>query len=295
LRTRIGRALIVGTSDSARGRRVETAARRAAVQLKMPLAAIEDFPGNYFAVPDGDAGLVVVESEFARALNAGKFGARCPPIAIVPPARYDPYRARHSQLRRATATRWKQNAAAGRFVLWAGQPETADALCTLRALMPVLAEMKLEALFKAHPRDAGYREGVYPPLFAEFAVPYRDITPLPVEDALALAPRLVITQFSSVAIEAGFYGIPSLHVLLANAGGARLAQKKGYAIPPLCLAQGAACVTEETMLSTMLPRALRDEEFRAKLIGCFDDYFRTAEQATPPLLERLTAFASGSG
>jgi len=286
--------LLVGTSDTARGRRIESAARRAAVHGGVPVAAIEDFPGNYYDLPDAPAGLVAVESEFCRALNARKFGARCPQIVVVPPARYDPYRARHAELRRATAARWKQGAGTSEFVLWAGQPETSDAVCTLKALMPALAAEKASVLFKAHPRDAGYRDGVYPKLFDDAGVPFRDVTLQSVEDALALAPRLVLTQFSSVAVEAGFYGVPSLHVLLANAGGTRLHQKKGYSVPPLCLAGGAAHATEETMLATMLHNALRDENLRARLIGCFDDYFGTGEPTTPRLVKYLGAFASGT-
>ena len=286
--------LIVGTSDSARGRSVESAARRAAVHGRVPIAAIEDFPGNYYDLPDGPAGLVAVESEFCRALSAGKFGARCPQIVVIPPARYDPYRMRHAELRRATAARWKQDAGTGEFVLWAGQPETSDAVCTLTALMPALAAVNATVLFKAHPRDAGYRDGVYPKLFDDAGVPFRDITPQSVEGALALAPRLVLTQFSSVAIEAGFYGVPSLHVLLANAGGTRPQQEKGSPVPPLCLAGGAAHVTEETMIATMLYNALRDEKFRIGLIRCFDDYFETVEPTTPQLVKCLDAFASGT-
>lgn len=286
--------MVVGTSDSARGSAVESAARRAAVQDGIPVAAIEDFPGNYYDLPDGPAGLVAVESEFCRALSARKFSARCPQIVVVPPARYDPYRAQHAELRRATATGWKQDAKIRDLVLWAGQPETSDAVCTLTALMPALAAANATVIFKAHPRDAGYSDGVYPKLFDDAGVPFRDVTLQSVDSALALAPRLVLTQFSSVANEAGFYGVPSLHVLLAGAGGTRLQQKKGYSVPPLCLAGGAAHVTEETMIESMLHNALRDENFRTGLIGCFDDYFGTALPTTPQLVKYLRAFASGS-
>lgn len=294
LRNRNASILVVGTSDSARGSTVESAARRAAVQAGIPVAAIEDFPGNYYDLPDGPAGLVAVESEFCREFSARKFGIRCPQIVVVPSARYDPYRARHKEMRRATAACWKQAAGNGDLLLWAGQPETSDAVCTLRALIPALAAANATVLLKAHPRDAGYRDGVYPKLFDHAGVPFRDVTLLSVEGALAFAPRLVLTQFSSVAIEAGFYGVPSLHVLLAGAGGTRLQQKKGYSVPPLCLAGGAAQVTEKAMIETMLRSALHDEKFRVGLITCFDSYFGTAEPTTPQLVKCLDAFASGS-
>ena len=286
--------LLVGTSDSAGGRRIEATARRTAAHMGIPIAAIEDFPGNYYDVPDGGIGLLVVESEFSQVLNARKFGELCPPIVVVPPARYDPYRVQLAELRHGTAARWAQSAGADELVLWAGQPETDDAVNTLRAVLPLLRDYGATVLFKAHPRDPGYRLGVYPGLFASAGVRYRDITAYTVTQALELAPRLVITQFSSVAIEAGFFGVPGLHLLFASAGGTRLKQKKGYLVPPLCLAGGAAGVTEEALLATALARALHDEDFRAKLIGCFDEYYGTGELATPRLIETVGRFASWS-
>ena len=285
--------LVVGTSDTGRGRRTESAARRTAAQMAIPIAAIEDFPGNFYDVPDGRAGLVVVESEFSRALNARKFSALCPQVIIVPPARYDPYRARLVELRRATAARWA--AAENELVLWAGQPETEDALRTLDIVLPLLRDRNVALLFKAHPRDPGYRAGIYPKLFASAGLRYRDVTGYTVAQALDLAPRLVITQFSSVAIESGFFGIPSLHVLLANAGQARLFAKKGYPVPPVCLAGAAAVVSEEALIAITLDRALRDDACRATIIDYFDEYFKSSEPATPQLVQVLASFASSSG
>src|SRR5688500_9296743 len=68
--------VVVGTSDSGRGRRIESAARRAACASALPLAAVEDFPGNYCEVPEGTANLVLVESARARAVALERLGAQ---------------------------------------------------------------------------------------------------------------------------------------------------------------------------------------------------------------------------
>jgi hypothetical protein len=268
--------LVAGTSDSVRGRRVESAARRAARHARVPVSAIEDFPGNYYEVPGGEPSLVLVESAAARALCLSRFGDRTPRVEVAIPARYDPYRAQLIDARRRTGERWTAQTH-GASVLWAGQPETADSVHTLEALLPVLREHAVELLFKAHPRDPGYAEGAYGRLLDASGVAVSDVTSLTVEAALARAPRLIATQFSSIAIEAGFFGVPSLWVLLAGAGGASLRRKKGYAVPPLCLARGAAYVADTLSVAPVFAQALGDLSYRANLMRCFDDYYSVHE------------------
>jgi hypothetical protein len=283
--------LVVGTSDSARGRRIEAQARRTAQRARLPIVAIEDFPGNYYDVEDGAATAVIVESRSAGALCTRKLGSRTPVVEIVAAARYDPYRARLDALRRHTAQQWASDTAGPPTVLWAGQPETDDCMRTLVVLLPVLQHLGIEVAFKAHPRDAGYAAGTYREAFKAAGVRYRDITASSVDDALGAAPRLVVTQFSSVAIEAGFFGIPSLWILLPDAGGARLEQKKGYGVPPLALAGGAAMVGHAGELEATLDQALHHEPTRVNLMACFDDYFAVRQCAASALLRTVSAFA----
>ena len=287
------RLAVAGTSDSRPGRGIESAARRAAARRSLPMIAIEDYPGNYSHVPDAVTRLLVVESESVRAFHRERLAAACPEIVVCPPARYDVYRERLSWLRAGTLEKW---ASAGNSpaVLWAGQPETDDAVVTLEQIIPQLKSRRVEFLFKAHPRDAGHGAGVYARLFAQARLDFRDVTSLSVPDALALAPMLVLTQFSSVAIEAGFFGIPSLHVLLANAGGARLRQKKGYDIPPFCLAGAAACVSDVKTLAATFSNALLERPFRERLVTCFDEYFNAREPTLPRLIDSVSALAAGT-
>ena len=72
----------------------------------------------------------------------------------------------------------------------------------------------------------------------------------------ALAPHLVITQFSSVALEAGFYGVPSAWVLVPGAGAQSLHAKKGYRVPALCAAGGAGLASHAEAVAKLLDRSL---------------------------------------
>ena len=283
--------LVVGTSDSARGRIVEGAARTAAKRAGLPVVAIEDFPGNYYDVAGGEASLVLVESPAARALCIQKFGVRAPRVEVAIAARYDPYRARLAELRARTAQCWAAPARKT-TVLWAGQPETDDALHTLRVLLPVLREHVVELLFKAHPRDAGYTAGAYRSLLEASGVAVSDLTSASVEDALSKAPWLIVTQFSSIAIEGGFFGVPSLWVLLPEAGGARLEEKKGYRMPPLCAAQGAAYAADTHALAEAFERTVCDLDFRKNLMRCFDDYFAVSQCGMAHLMKLLQQTAN---
>ena len=278
--------LVVGTSDSAPGRRIEAAARRAANAARLRIVAIEDFPGNYGGVEEGDASLVIVESALARELYLRRLAERAVPVEVLSLARYDAYRERLDTLRDATAARWR--AADGALcVLWAGQPETQANLRTLDVLLSLLRAHDVRLLFKAHPRDPGYADGVYEAVLQDARVAFEDLTKVTVAGALEAAPQLVATQFSSLAVEAGFHGIPSLCILLPDAGGNMLEQKKGHAVPLFCAAGGAAFATDAREAGAMFARTLSDTAFRNELIAAFDRYFEVNEVKTPALLERL--------
>lgn len=282
--------LVVGTSDSARGRRIESASRRAARGAGVAIAAIEDFPGNYFDVAGGEASLLIVESDAAGDIARTRLGGRAPPLAVMPPARYDRWRARATALRLGTSERWAEQQRPA--VLWAGQPETEDCLVTLEHVLPTLRACNARLIFKAHPRDTGYVSGGYRALLQASHVDCLDVTARDVDTALAHAPRLVVTQFSSLAIEAGFYGIPSVWALLPHAGGDRLEQKKRYRVPPLCAAGGAALATDATEVRTCIERSLADALYRMNLMHRFDAYCGVHEQTTPALAALLLALVA---
>jgi len=275
--------LICGTSDSPEGKAIEFSARRAATAAGLPIAAIEDFAGNYRDLPGCPTSLLLLESKTVVDRTRKKLGASCPPVLALSPARYDALRKqsalRRPEIRRQWSTRERIS------VLWAGQPETADCLKTLENLLPNLVRHRLQLLFKAHPRDAGYLRGAYRDILGLQELSPLDLTAESIEETLMRAPRLVVTQFSSVAIDAGFYGIPSLNVLLPGAGGDRLIEKKGWAAPPHCLEGAALTVNATDFLPEQLEVILNDRVARDQIIHCFDAYFSTALPTTPALVE----------
>jgi hypothetical protein len=271
---RIG-LLFCGTSDTAAGRGFEARARIAANALALPCVVIEDFPGNYVDVPGGPPRVLFVESEFAARLARAKSGEELP-VEICPAVRYDGLRRTLAGLRRAKSD--AQNA-----VLWIGQPETADSLETLRRLLPAIVARGAALWFRAHPRDEGYARGAYRALL-EAA---EDLTSSPLSEVLARRPALVATQFSSVAIEAGFWGICALNVLFTDLGGRTLAAKKGYAVPPWCEQGAAFLILQERDVDKVLDRALGSRDARAQVLQCFDLYFNVHEEGCQSLINVL--------
>lgn len=278
------RMLLSGASDSVAGRAIESAARTAATAAGLRIVIIEDLPGNYFAVAGSRVDLLVVESDEAARLARQRWGAACPAVEVFPSVRYDGHRRRLAKLRAAHARQADRAPA----ILWAGQPETADCLRTLAALAPAVRATGATMLFKAHPRDRGYLGGAYPQALSDLGLGFSDVTALSVLEAMGLAPRLVVTQFSSVAVEAGFFGVPALHVLLPEAGGARLREKKGYDVPPWCSAGAAFFANNPVNIKELIHSALYDEGQRRNIIARFDMYFSSSAEVLPALIARLS-------
>jgi hypothetical protein len=271
--------LVCGTSDSAQGREAEAGAQSAAHALGTPTVVVEDFPGNFASMPATLPRLLCVESEFAAALARRKMPALA--VHVGPAIRYDALR------RQLSALRLPDGKQAENAVLWIGQPETADALRTLGALLPSLQARGSPFWFRSHPRDAGYAGGAYAEILDRSRQAAEDVTSISVDECLRRRPRLVITQFSSVAVEAGFWGIPSLNVLLPGAGGSRLAQKKGYSVPPWCEEGAAFLIARPDDVDKVLDRALESAEARSRVMQAFDRYFKVAEEGTPALINLL--------
>lgn len=271
-------ALVCGTSQSDSGFALESAARRQAASLGIPIACIEDFPGNYREVDGAPTRLLVVEGEFSERLYRSRLKSP-PPMAVVPPARYDPLR--------GAAPDPAPHAPPYR-VLWAGQPETASCLATLERIRDFLRAPDLELLFRAHPRDAGYAAGAYGALLGALAPRCRDASAAPLAQLLREPLHLVLTQFSSVALEAGFLGVPSAHLLFAGAGADLLVAQKGYLVPMPCDA-GASFLVNDTQSLGILDRALRDAAARRSVLERFRRLYHAGEPQSARLAGTLAA------
>lgn len=274
---RVGAALMVtGTSDSANGRAIEASARIAARCSGLPLAVIEDYPGNYVAVDGGEPDLLLVESDVAIKLVLNRLGRRCPRVMAISPARYDAMRMSSALARQATRARWLAHRTSSEpaALLWIGQPETEDALATLAELLPMLQVGGWRLLFRAHPRDTGYAVGAYAVIARALGSRFVDVTSYSGKDTFALAPRLALTQFSSMVVEAGFHGIPSICILFPGAGLDRLYEKYGYCVPLACATGAVELCAAPAQLSAQLRQMVEDERVRDDLLVRFDVYFQ---------------------
>jgi hypothetical protein len=271
--------MVSGTSDSHEGILVESGARSAARFLGLPVVSIEDFPGNYTDIIGSESDFVFVESEQAAHLSRERLGSRCPRLVCISPARYDHLRRNYKSMREATRLRWvdRQHSSSPRSLMWIGQPETGDALVTLNELLPHLVERGLDLLFRAHPRDSGYLDGAYARIQQRLGHLFRDVSGLTSEEAFRLAPWLVVTQFSSMVVEAGFHGVPSLCLLLPGAGLDRLQAKKGYRIPPACVAGTVGSCTSVDAINPALDSLLEDQFARCRMLDCFDNYYSASQ------------------
>ena len=260
--------LIVGTSESKQGRRVESIVRRAAAERQKPIFVLEDYPGNFCHMEDAPTCELAVESDVVDSWQHSQGFNGCPKILVWPTPRYDRYRSQREILRQTLGTATCKAPVA----LWAGQPETDANIASLGPLLPALKALGVKIHFKAHPKDLGYPNH-YSVLFESAGLDVDDVTSLTVNQAMQKDPSLVITQYSSVAVEAGFYGIPSLHVLFNDVARAALLRTKGYAEPFWVQAGAAASLKDASDAPAMLSHLFYDDGYRALIIERFDRYF----------------------
>jgi len=260
-------AVVVGTSRSEFGARQETEFRQAAKLAGVTVVVIEDYPGNYQDVEQGAADLLVVESELAASQARARLGVCCPEMILGASLRYDGYRVDAFGLREVCVGMPPPR------VLWIGQPETDDDLFTLSVMLPFLSELGIELLFRAHPRDVGYVRGDYRRLFEGQGCVIRNVSSYDISAVLKLRPCLSLTQFSSFAIELGFFGVPMLHVLFPEAGQKRLRSLAGYGVPLVCQAGGSDVITAAKEIDQKLRQSLFNDELRRYRMQCFRAYY----------------------
>jgi len=270
--------LISGTSQSDSGFAIEAAARREAARAGIAVVCVEDFPGNFRDLDDAPTQLLVVEGEFSVRLYRQRI-KRPPQMLVIPPARYD-----HLRQRSGCAVQRPPFS-----VLWAGQPETAACLATLEALREFLRTSRIELLFRAHPRDRGHAQGAYRELLS--GLRHRDVSTAALSSVMNLPLRLVLTQYSSVAIEAGFLGVPSVCVLLPEAGERLLHEQKGYRVPMAC-DSGAAFFLNDRKAAGILETALNDDLARVAVMQRFRALYQTDTLQAPVLISQLAGIIS---
>lgn len=272
--------LLCGTSQSKCGFEFESNIRQAATSLGLPVICIEDFPGNYRGISGSNTEILVVEDDFS--INIYKDKLPHPSHTIVCSSiRYDHLRAHQTNFQ---GTRKKSTSFS---VLWAGQPEFEVNFSTLKMLISALNELSVTLLFKAHPNDTEYPKGRYEHYFNEVGLRWLDVSSAKIDFCLFEQVDLVITQFSSVAIEAGFYGIPSLNILLEDAGRKLLIERTGSETTTTIYHGASFVIREKQGFLEHLKMCLTDLSARNKVMANFDRVYESRQIQLPKLLQEI--------
>lgn len=274
------RGLIRGTSGLADEENPECRLSEAFAAAGLPIYAVEDFPGNYIDSPKRRLDGLFIEHETTRRHHV-KRGLPAERLIVSGNPRYaeaPPPSPTRAQSRR----RYGLNG--GPVLLWAGQPNRAVCRRTLKALWPALRQAGATVLFRAHPRD----EGFAPALSRLGAgVPVVDVSseadPLPSIKAC----DLVVTQFSSLAVEAGRLGIPSLFVLFPELGRRYLRQCNGMTELPWCAEGSAFLLDDKKRAGVVLRTALTDQAARRDVLRRLGAGRRRAAGAAKLITQRL--------
>jgi len=265
--------IVVGTSGSKKGIESESIICQRASEFSLNLVIIEDYPGNYRQHKKYLPDLLIVEHQYCKDLYLKSFASECPRIIVVPNPRYDEPRALSSKIVRQLRSKWSHDDLC-KSVIWAGQPETDIAKITLSAVFPLLKQLNIRLLFKAHPKDEGYERNAYKDIANSFGELWTDITNHNLLECICkYTPSVLLTQYSSVAIEVGFYGIPSVNILLSDAGGKLIKLDKGYTIPPWCISNAAVVIENISDLDGLLTPLLFNNNLRQTIISNFMMWF----------------------
>nr|MBI3612727.1 CDP-glycerol glycerophosphotransferase family protein [Nitrospirota bacterium] len=276
------RAVIVGTSDGLPDGSVEDLAVRAATAAGITVFVIEDFPGNYRHRVDSRLDGLFVEDDLLRGVHSAR-GVPLDRIYCTGNPRYDVLRTLDQERIRAD-TRALLGLGAERAVFWAGQPDGDNSYLALERLMPHLSREGMVLLFKAHPRDTAYQQGRYGRMLSG-AASIKDVTQEKDTIGLCCAADLVITQFSSVGVEAGYLDTPALYALFDDLGKAYVRRHKGYDMVPWAARECAFALDSSSDLRGIIDSALFDEAARARV----RENFRRCYRARPPAGEAVAA------
>ena len=263
---------------TARGRSIESAARRAA-------RATRRFRSSRSRISP----VTITTSPEAKRSRARRKPSRPRALLARPGAQAlrgrsrEPRALRHLSRTPSGASRSDQAATgssherhAGPAVLWAGQPETDDALATLEALLPGAAPRTASSFASRRIRATPVTRGPLSRASGEARV-FEDVTASHRLDALDAAPALVVTQFSSLAIEAGFYGIPAFSSCCPTRA-ARAAGEEGLRAPAaLRSRRGRARLYGRGRSRTALAADARDDDHRCARIVLLRHLFRSRE------------------
>lgn len=268
-RDRQVRGIVRSSSEGVAGPNIEHLVSKAALDHGIPVFVIEDFPGNYIQMRGERLDGLFVEGTYGFDLHSSR--------GINPSIIHNIGNPRYEFLKLidviALKNRTKKDLLLneGPVVLWLGQPDRESYLTLQRILNNTFAPFTL--LFKAHPRDQFYLDGIYEQLWKNTNIKVIDVSSFVEPISLYCSCDLVITQFSSAAVEASHLGIPALFVLFEDLGRKYLMEHKGYDVLPWCYEDAAFLIENTEDISEMITCALYDNLSRRRITENFRNTF----------------------
>jgi len=269
--------LICGTSQSIIGFKWESTLRKAANTLGLTVICMEDFPGNYNEIGTAKTDILIIEDEFSLRLYHYKL-KEIPKSILCPSLRYDVLRCDVIEKPIFNSERLK--------VLWIGQPEFEF---NIKSLLHIIAEIKnlsITLLFRAHPSDVEYKNGLYIKFFEDNNLTWQDVTLEKIDSNLFNNVSLLITQFSSVSILAGFYGVPSLHLLFKDVGEKLLLERTGSA-DLMQVFYNAAFYMKDHRKMNYLHSCIFDSAQREIILSNFAKLYKINQKQMPNLIYQI--------
>lgn len=278
-------ALIVGTSEGLPPDNLETRVATAARQAGVPIFVIEDFPGNFAGPSDRAVHGLFVEDTWVGELHRDR-GIPSEVIHGLGNPRYDGLRGLPREEIR-NRIRARLGLGEGPVVLWAGQPDGTNSFHTLERIAPWLAKTGATLLMKAHPRDDLYAQGIYSRITSGLKSSL-DVTAERETVGLCCASDLVITQFSSVGVEALYLGTPTVFALFEDLGQAYLRRQKGYGVVPWA-ANGCAFLLQSSgETHACMEAALFDERERSRRLENFERSYGSRPPSGPAIAATIS-------
>ena len=285
------RAVICSTSEEPRADCLEVRVMRAAIEADLPVFLIEDFPGNAVWSEAASCRAVFVESLDSPSATRLK-DSECRVLKLGNP-RYDRLRHVDREAERVSVRRQFKIGTGDPVLLWAGQPRGRESLETFENVLKaaLLFPKSPKILFRAHPRDKSFASGLYRDVLSAHTETVVDATAFGNPIGLCCAADVIVTQFSSMAVEGAHVGTVPVFVLLPGHGKPYMGELKGYDSPIWCRAGGAVQVNAQSELTNALHSALFNLDARRTILSKFADEF-ISEAAAPRIMREILRLLS---
>ncbi len=284
--------IIRSCSETSNQLNLEVLTSISANALNIPVYVIEDFPGNYRHIYGENIERLFIEQEGFINFHEGR-GVNRSIIKVAPNPRY------HDMLTININHHREQGIsnlglAAQPHIMWSGQPDNSNSFRTLSRILRHYDNQEVTILFRAHPQDTLYHSGYYDYLFANSEISIIDVTNHADIVELYCVSDIVVTQFSSTAVEASHLGIPSVFVLFRDIGKPYLKLLKGYDTIPYTLNECSFLIETEEDVQPIMDKAIYDQTYRDVIIDNFNRQYGNLVDGLTCIIDTINLYPSRS-